>query len=546
MAGRCFSTQNGPAYVQSPGLLYERQAVTDLWNKLTIVARKQWKWKNVPDKGAPHFVGTDKRLVQVYGPPGTGKTRATFGWLSKVCRKFKSQALWINCMGGCWLVDGANLTPAGYSSVRGHAHPQSAIDAVGCCTVVFDGVRQKFLDARPDLSALMFNIAREGVAVVVVSSEGVRLPDGESNDIDKLLHFVPSWTLEEYNAACSNNDFWNSTHARVFAGSTPGDSQETREAFIKEKFAVAGHSARFMFHRAKFRVEEEIKAAAKALTVESLERAIRGPGAIAGAVNTLVARLQTTKNGPTPVEEAQLPSEQDWNAVGVSQDEFYFSIEESDGADPEPRIVSSFATRVVIKELPSGAEVGRLKSLAQKLSNRALLGYAFEESLQKILKVAAGSGGVLRLKDEDDGVVTYEVGGFRTWDASQVEEKLKTTPLADNTWIFVGGQQGLFNVIHVRSNTHIRFVQATVGKEHSFKLSILAGMMERLGLQNSWNWDYVDFVMLRPDDEKGDKFSIKRPDGGLQPDVKRFDGKAWTRDSTWEQNVNVRYIAWSE
>ena len=51
----------------------------------------------------------------------------------------------------------------------------------------------------------------------------------------------------------------------------------------------------------------------------------------------------------------------------------------------------------------------------QKLSNKAVLGWVIEESLHKILKKAASSGGVLRLKDEDDGLFHVKQVDLKHW-----------------------------------------------------------------------------------------------------------------------------------
>jgi 5-formaminoimidazole-4-carboxamide-1-beta-D-ribofuranosyl 5'-monophosphate synthetase len=81
---------------------------------------------------------------------------------------------------------------------------------------------------------------------VVVSSEGVRFHEGDSQDIVKLQHFVPSWTLSEYFAASDNAEFWERRH-EVFRGGTCDDDVSRRHQLIQEKFYIAGHSARFMF-----------------------------------------------------------------------------------------------------------------------------------------------------------------------------------------------------------------------------------------------------------------------------------------------------------
>ena len=542
---RYFSTLNGPEYIRGSNL-YERKPVTDLWSKLTVVANKQWKWKNLGEatREEEEFLLSDKRLVQVYGPPGIGKSSATFSWLDQVCSSLHTQALWIDCQSAekaCWLVDGTREQQGSRCSIEAkHAVPTSEEDASGCCAVVFDGVRKKMLENGP-LAHLMFSIARIGVATLVVSSEGVRLPAGQSNDVAKLGHFVPSWTMEEYSAACNNDVFWRNTW-HYFEGASASDNADRRTEIVGSKFEVAGHSARFMFHQTSFLVMEALRTATNAVDATSLEQAT-GQTASSGAVNTVVARLQADKNGITPVAAAIFPTADDFTAAGTGRGDFVPTVEESDTIEPQARIVSNYAAQQVTKNLPT--DVRKLRILAQKLSNRVILGYAFEEQLQKSLTEAAHSTRSLRWRDETDGVDMLPIGGFMQWEKDEVEERLAGR-IEDDTWVFVGGRQGLFDAIHVLSRTHIRFIQATVGKEHSFKLSILDSMMQGMFLNNAWHWTHVDFVMLRPTDEKDEQFVIRNPDGALQPTTLRFDGRPWARDASWRQNVSIRYLDWSE
>ena len=104
---RFFSIDTGPPYLISK-CLYERNAVTLLWKKLTTVGKQQWKWKNIPDeeKESSVFRFAQKRTLQVRGPPGSGKSSATYSWVASVCHAVGSNitAIWINCAGDneCW------------------------------------------------------------------------------------------------------------------------------------------------------------------------------------------------------------------------------------------------------------------------------------------------------------------------------------------------------------------------------------------------------------------------------------------------------------
>ena len=197
----------------------------------------------MPDKTAQVFRGSKRRMLQIFGPPGSGKSMAVFRWTSDACNNCQTQAYWISCAAEseqCWFLEqgvGGNV------ELRSCTPPQTAEDVGGAPIVVFDGIRKSTIER---WRGLMNEMARAGIAVFIVSSEGVRLHEGDSGDILKLQHFVPSWTQEEYVAACRDDGFW-AEYRRAFNGSTDNDDDLRRRQLLETKFVVAGHSARFMF-----------------------------------------------------------------------------------------------------------------------------------------------------------------------------------------------------------------------------------------------------------------------------------------------------------
>ena len=103
---RFFSTGEAPKYIRSH-VLYERKAVTDMWNRLTAVARQQWKWKNLAQKEDLEFMECLQRILQIYGPPGSGKSVASFHWARRLCETCHTRAYWISCAAQyqkCWSI----------------------------------------------------------------------------------------------------------------------------------------------------------------------------------------------------------------------------------------------------------------------------------------------------------------------------------------------------------------------------------------------------------------------------------------------------------
>lgn len=386
----------------------------------------------------------------------------------------------------------------------------------------------------------MNEIARLGIAVIVVSSEGLRFHEGDSSDIAKPEHLVPSWTLEEYTAACSDDRFWAAC-LNKFSGATLVDNLARREELLREKFAVAGHSARYMF---KLLVEEartKIEGATHGMGgITSLEEAAKHTRC-EGPVNTLVARLlPMVEDGVTLAQAAVFPSMEDAELVAAGLEDVAPTAGEFERRATVPRIVSQFATEKIVDELPS--DIKRLRGIARKLGNRTIEGYAFEEQLKKSLAEAQTVGGNLIVHGET-GNMLYPVQQVIFCDAGEIVSVLKN-PLVPNTWLFVAGRQGAFDAVHVVSATHQRFVQSVVGIKHSFKLDII----ERL-LRDVANpaLTHIEFVLLRPQTERGKIFTLEHEDGGNQLRIhRRFDNVNWSAHDFYRVNVQYAFLAWTD
>lgn len=531
---RFFSVDKGPEYLDA-SRLYERQPVTKLWNKLTLVAPKQWEWKNVPNKQDPIYRGSRRRILQVRGPPGTGKSSATYHWVSSSLFGTTHQAVWISCAtsnGRCWTVKHDESTGTRTVIATEHSVPLTKDDLEFAHIVVFDGIRAQTLE---NWRGLMNDVARLGIFVVVVSSEGVFFHAGDSQDIAKLEHFVPSWTMLEYEETCRDDQFW-STCYEFFDGASQYDDFEVRKSKVMDKFKTAGHSARFMFKTSTAETTQEVRAKARAMGgIDSLEAAARSDRS-AGAVNTLIARLQTLENGTTPEQQATFAGEADFAGVASNREDLRVLGSEVDDGESFSRILSASATEAIIQELPTNIE--RLRNLARTLDNQAMLGYALELQLRKKLNEAQQHGNTLVL---NRGALSFPVSSVISCGPGDDCLEILAGQHADNTWIFIAGRQGAFDAVHIASNTHIRFVQVTGGKKHSFKLHILDKTMKALALREKC-WTHLEFMVVRPEDDHR-KFHLETTEGGLQ-NYLRFDEEQWHRND-YRNNVQYATIDWN-
>jgi len=97
------------------------------------------------------------------------------------------------------------------------------------------------------------------------------------------------------------------------------DNSGIRNGALIEKFEKAGHSARFMFKKPERWITAEIKEKALVMGgIDSVEAATRADRS-AGAVNTLIARIQTGGQEWTdPDQQAGFPAEEDLTNAATS------------------------------------------------------------------------------------------------------------------------------------------------------------------------------------------------------------------------------------
>ena len=177
-------------------------------------------------------------------------------------------------------------------------------------------------------------------------------------------------------------------------------------------------------------------------------------------------------------------------------------------------------------------------------------GYAFEEQLKKSLLQASltlkrhlhvlGQTTIGSCREQR---ITYTVEFFMQCKASELKHTLQNNHLP-NTWIFVSENQGAFDAVHVQSETHIRFVQCTVEKAHSYYLDIIDSLLRAMAEQDIC-WTHIEFLVLRPDSDRGTLFCLDPARGGFRDNYFRFDGQPWDRRD-YRNNVRYALLHWTE
>lgn len=98
--------------------------------------------------------------------------------------------------------------------------------------------------------------------------------------------------------------------------------------------------------------------------------------------------------------------------------------------------------------------------------------------------------------------------------------------------------------MHVQSATHWRFVRGTVGRSHSYRLDLIENLLRDV---DNTHLTHVEFMVLRPESERGKTFSLDHADGGNQLRLlKRFDEQHWSSADYYRENANQAFLEWTD
>jgi hypothetical protein len=184
-------------------------------------------------------VASGKNL-RVSGPPGTGKSTEAWAWAMWKAQHTKKKVVWFHyakTRATKVVIDGASM-----KVFTGHSAKIADIENSEGDFLIVDGVMEKdSIEITRDCSAWRgFGASR---TFVTVSSVSVSPATEQDQEAHLTGHTVPSWTLEQYELACNDDDFFNSVKAKL----CNGDEGMERDDLIIAKYFFAGGSARWMF-----------------------------------------------------------------------------------------------------------------------------------------------------------------------------------------------------------------------------------------------------------------------------------------------------------
>ena len=243
---------------------------------------------------------------------------------------------------------------------------------------------------------------------------------------------MPSWSLDQYVAACSEGKFIDAARERLGVG----DSDQEK---IADKFALAGGSARWMFGmNVEAATQDIVEQLSKVKNFADLLKG-SGGGASADAVNHL----------------------QCWSRDGR-----------------RPTVISEFAMRWLSQEV--GLEFVKMYYAHEAVQkNPAWRGWVFELEFLTRLRLAVESGASIELEaDGKEETIEWRVPHRETFkDLSAVTQLAGGGGLADGCWLVPEKwNQGGYDAAFVEGTT-LRAVQVTRAKVHGFKLDYVASLV---------------------------------------------------------------------
>ena len=106
--------------------------------------------------------------------------------------------------------------------------------------------------------------------------------------------------------------------------------------------------------------------------------------------------------------------------------------------------------------------------------------------------------------------------------------------------------QRLLDAVHLVSNDYIRFVQCTAGATHTYYLDVIHSLLMKLGTGHCIYWKNIDFMILRPEDDRRDFEFYRAPGSLVGHGYVRFDGQLWDRSNGKRNNVSFCQLPWTE
>jgi hypothetical protein len=405
----------------------------------------------------------------IQGPPGSGKSSIVWLWACSMAAI--SDILWVHLQGNglsfCARLCGGKI----YSSTFEQAVVADVIRNCNCHSIILDGLTQIRIEL---IGTALCSIRRldsiGGPRVIAVSSTQVRMAGEHAQQSNIKYLSMDSWTLEQYQASCKNDAFYDQVkfklgfkapvEVQLELAAAADDEQMpslSKDELITTKYHYAGGCARWMFGFDVNQTCADISTHVKACT-------------------NFRALIDGT-SGPS-------------------------SIFEVDHLRQMQRGNNFIVSKYVMRELVERCEksfIRMLTSVSLLRGNPSFDGWVFEMDFLLQIRLMCESFDnnrpFLKLFDTNGNREEWYGVARRIFDSPS---ELSDCVFFDNTWCIPRmWNQGGYDAVHIINSTSVRFVQVTRAESHGLKLQYMHQFLHELNNK----FTEIEIVFVVPTDQ---------------------------------------------
>ncbi len=435
-------------------MLFARKQVVELWNDLDLFLTEMG-------------LG-EKKVFSTHGSPGVGKSCAVWAWCLQIAWQKQLEVLWVH-------VD--KLTKATCIQKRGNdwctcrASPSELsliLENSPAKVVAFDGYEYDMPLYKICLPHLLSEKYPERKIVIVTSLGAGLQPKHLGLRFEEFKQFeMEPWTLEQFLCACKSSAFFDSVRKYFDVDESRSPDAEMVEALVKQKYYIAGASARWMFQNSTRDVKEIIRG----LLEEFCDYT---------SLMTFTVGLQSSKSNN------------------------HLLLKFRDTGGPKTFFVSQYALDCALQRWGSGTDIKYAYSLAEKHKNPAFLGWVVQFDFFDQIKIAAS------LTDGRNKIPVFAANETsEDWTVDKVIDfdskalVLNPDDWKVNHWMLPelwnqAGYDAACLVPRTDGKLCLKIVQITKAQQHSLDLNAFATLIQSVSKALKCEIPGMEVVILMP------------------------------------------------